>query len=47
MFSGRAWAPLIRDEPGQVQFADVRLFSYIGLNILCGAIWAPFTHLAA
>lgn len=23
------------------------LLSYIGLNVLCGAIWAPFTHLAA
>ncbi|KAK7694631.1 hypothetical protein QCA50_001818 [Cerrena zonata] len=22
-------------------------WAYIGLNILCGAIWAPFTHLAA
>ncbi|KZT02737.1 MFS general substrate transporter [Laetiporus sulphureus 93-53] len=22
-------------------------WAYIGLNVLCGAIWAPFTHLAA
>ncbi|KAK0233214.1 major facilitator superfamily domain-containing protein [Armillaria fumosa] len=22
-------------------------WSYVGLNILCGAIWSPFTHLAA
>ncbi|KAI0793483.1 major facilitator superfamily domain-containing protein [Abortiporus biennis] len=29
-----------------VKLGDV-FWAYIGLNVLCGAIWAPFTHLAA
>lgn len=26
---------------------DSVFWVYVGLNVLCGAIWAPFTHLAA
>ena len=35
-----------------VHFVDLKLFGdvfwlYIALNLLCGAIWSPFTHLAS
>ncbi|EPQ60798.1 MFS general substrate transporter [Gloeophyllum trabeum ATCC 11539] len=39
-------------EKRKVHFRDITklgdvFWVYIGLNILCGAIWSPFTHLAA
>ncbi|KAF7969337.1 hypothetical protein HWV62_27661 [Athelia sp. TMB] len=32
---------------GDVRKLDGIFWAYIGLNVLCGTIWAPFTHLAA
>jgi len=32
---------------GEITKLDDVFWAYIGLNVLCGTIWAPFTHLAA
>ena len=40
------WACVPRLYISQAQ-ALLSLCSYIGLNVLCGTVWAPFTHLAA
>jgi hypothetical protein len=39
-------------EKRQVKFSDITLlgdvfWAYIAINVLCGAIWSPFAHLAA
>ncbi|KAF5374758.1 hypothetical protein D9758_000272 [Tetrapyrgos nigripes] len=39
-------------EKKRVNFRDIAKFgdvfwAYVGLNVLCGTIWAPFTHLSA
>lgn len=39
-------------EKRKVRLRDMRRFGdvfwlYLGINVLCGAIWSPFTHLAS
>jgi hypothetical protein len=45
-------AALIVAEKRKVKLKDIQRFGdvfwlYLGLNVLCGAIWSPFIHLAA